>query len=207
MCLEVAEINAENPSDEVQENQQRWTKEGKEKEQVEETNEEREAVQETKKTSRTNGGSVGDMVDQPGKEDGWDGICDTQNEENRREGPCSFDQLPYEKIGVILETALRSCNSSDSSDACILFQWLRNVCSRFRQCIDRFIYLLPKIYYREGSPGIINVRRLIKEFGPSSGLILEIKRIINSNCWHYAWVQLYAIGLGWFCITNIFWRK
>ena len=91
VCLEVAQINAENPSDEGQENQQRWTEEGKEKEQVEEKNEEREAVQETKKTSRTNGGSVGDMVDQPGKEDGWDGICDTQNEENRREGPCSFD--------------------------------------------------------------------------------------------------------------------
>ena len=44
VCLEVAEINAENPSDEVNENQQRWTEEGKEKEQVEEKNEEREAV-------------------------------------------------------------------------------------------------------------------------------------------------------------------
>ena len=38
--------------------------------------------------------------------------------------------------------------------------------------------LLPKIYYLDGSPGIISVRQLIKEFGPSSVLILEY----NSNC-------------------------
>ena len=49
VCLEVAEIIAENPFNEVQENQQRWTEEEKQKEQVEGKNEEREAVQETKK--------------------------------------------------------------------------------------------------------------------------------------------------------------
>ena len=105
---------------------------------------------------------------------------------------------------MIFETAIRSSNPCD---ACILFQRLRNVCSRFRQCADTFTYLLPKIYYRDGSPGIISVRRLIKEFGPSSGLILELRRLINNNRWHHAWLELYAIGLGWFQIKNIFWRK
>ncbi len=108
---------------------------------------------------------------------------------------------------MIFETALRSCSNSNPSDACILYQRLRNVCSRFRQCVDTFTDLLPKIYYRDGSPGKISVRRLIKELGPSSGLILEIKRLINSNRWHHAWLELYAIGLGWFRINNIFWRK
>ena len=105
---------------------------------------------------------------------------------------------------MIFETALRSCNNSNPSDACILFQRLRNVCSRFRQCVDTFTYLLPKIYYRNGSSGIIGVRRLIKEFGPSSGLILELRRIINSNRCHHAWLELYAIGFGWFRIKTIF---
>ena len=67
-----------------------------------------------------------------------------------------------------------------------------------------FTYLLPKIYYRDGSPGIIGVRRLIKEFGPSSGLILELRRIIKSNRWHHAWLELYAIGFGWFRIKTFF---
>ena len=112
-----------------------------------------------------------------------------------------LDHLPNKIIAMIFETAIRSSNPSDS---CIFFQRLRNVCSRFRQCADTFTYLLPKIYYRDGSPGIISVRRLIKEFGPSSGLILELRRIINTNRWHHAWLELYAIGLGWFQIKNIF---
>ena len=113
-------------------------------------------------------------------------------QQRRRKETSSFDHLPSEIIAMIFETAVRS---SKPSDACILFQRLRNACSRFRQCADTFTYLLPKIYHCDGSPGIISVWRLIKEFGPSSGLILEFRRIINSNGWHHAWLELYAIGL------------
>jgi len=32
----------------------------------------------------------------------------------------------------------------------------------------------------------------------------EIQMMIYSNRWHHAWLELYAIGLGWFRIKNIF---
>ena len=148
------------------------------------------------------------IEDQTAKEGGCHGIYENQNEndnqQSRSEEKCSFDHLPNEVIAMIFETALRSCSNSNPSDACILFQRLRNVCSRFRRCVDTFTYLLPKIYYCDGSPGVIGVRRLIKEFGPSSGLILELRRIIKSNRWHHAWLELYAIGFGCFRITRFF---
>ena len=39
-------------------------------------------------------------------------------------------------------------------------------------------------------------KRLFCENFDLRGLILELRRIIKSNRWHYAWLELYAIGLG-----------
>jgi len=124
--------------------------------------------------------------------------------EHHNEATCSFDQLPNELVSNILETALRS---SKPSDICLLFQRLRNVSARFRNCVDRFVDVLPRIYFPDGSHGTISVRRLINQRGPSSGLVLEVKAFINSNRWHNAWLVLYALGLGGFRIMKIFWRK
>ena len=124
--------------------------------------------------------------------------------EHHNEATCSFDQLPNELVSNILETTLRS---SKPNDICLLFQRLRNVSTRFRNYVDRFVEVLPRIYFPDGSLGTASVRRLIKQCGPSSGLLLEVKAFINSNRWHNAWLLLYALGLGWFRIKKLFWRK
>ena len=192
VCLEVEESATENCLNEIQENQEVWNEEENEKGKEGESNDKRE--------NKMNGWT--NREDQAAKEGACDGIYENQNDsdnqQSRSKEKCSFEYLPDELITMIFETALRSCSNSNASDACILHERLRNVCSRFRQCVDTFTDLLPKIYCRNGPPGEISVRRLIKEFGPSSGLILELNR------WHHAWLELYAIGLGWFRINNIY---
>lgn len=62
------------------------------------------------------------------------GIYENQNDNQqvRSKEICSFDHLPNDLITMIFETALRSSNPSD---ACIRFQGLRNVSSRFRRTV------------------------------------------------------------------------
>ena len=160
VCLEVEENAAENCSNDKEENQEVLNEDEDEMEKAEENNSKRE--------NKTNGGE--NTEDQRVREGLYENPNDNDHQQRRSKETSSFDHLPNEIIAMIFETAIRSSNPSD---ACIIFQRLRNVCSRFRQCVDTFTYLLPKIYYRDGSPSMISARRLIKEFGPSSGLIIE----------------------------------
>lgn len=145
VCLEVEENAAENCSKDKQENQEVCNEDENDMEKADENNGKRE--------NKTNGGAS--REDQTAKEGIYENQNDNDHQQRRSKETCSFDHLPNEIIAMIFETALRSSNPSD---ACILFQGLRNVCSRFRQCADTFAYLLPEIYYHDGSPGMISVR-------------------------------------------------
>ena len=86
-----------------------------------------------------------------------------------------------------------------------------NLCQvnvRFRDITHRLVLMLPSICLSNGrEPGIVSVRSLIKKFGFSSGVGLEVRRIVASPNWANAWLDLRFRGLGWFIILNIFWRK
>ena len=41
-------------------------------------------------------------------------------------------------------------------------------------------------------------------FGPSSNVLLELRRIISNQKWANAWLVLRYMGLGWFIIIEIF---
>ena len=62
-----------------------------------------------------------------------------------------------------------------------------NLCKvnvRFRDIARRLVSMLPIIYFSDGGElGIVSVRRLIKKFGSSSGVVLEVRRIIASPNW------------------------
>ena len=80
--------------------------------------------------------------------------------------------------------------------------------SIFCDITHRLVSMLPSIYLSNaGEPGIVSVRSLIKKFGSSSGVELEVRRIVASPNWANAWLDLRFRGLGWFIILNIFWRK
>ena len=51
------------------------------------------------------------------------------------------------------------------------------------------------------------MKTLLCKLGPSSGAIIEVKRILASRDWKNASLKLRFCGLGWFIIENIFWNK
>ena len=52
---------------------------------------------------------------------------------------------------------------------------------------------------------IDRVKKIIKMFGPSSSVVLELRQIISNKKWVNAWLILHYIGLGWFLIMDIYW--
>ena len=69
----------------------------------------------------------------------------------------------------------------------------------------------------EGAKITVNVWRLIKNVGLSSGLILSLREILNHRNWYTASLELSPVVCGWFLIDligsncynlieNIFWK-
>ena len=52
----------------------------------------------------------------------------------------------------------------------------------------------------------VNVQRLIREFSSASGVIIELKRIIQHPKWNSAWLVLLSEAFSWFVIKDIFWK-
>ena len=78
---------------------------------------------------------------------------------------------------------------------------------------ERAMRLLPQVYvlYTNVLPksrlGIrVNMQRIIQNAGSFSGLVLELKRIINNHRWNRAWLDLIVLWRGWYIITSIFWK-
>ena len=53
----------------------------------------------------------------------------------------------------------------------------------------------------------VTVKRLMRMFGPSCGVVLELRRIISNQKWANTWLVLRYIGRGYFIIMDIFWRN
>lgn len=119
-----------------------------------------------------------------------------------------IERLPNEILEKILSEALLSSGFSCPNHVCQMYNNLCKVNVRFRDITRRLVSMLPSIYFSEGGElGIVSVRSLIKKFGSSSGVVLEVRRIVASPNWANAWLDLRFGGLGWFIILNIFWRK
>ena len=119
-----------------------------------------------------------------------------------------IERLPNEMLEKILSEALLSSGFSWPNHVCRMYNNLCKVNVRFRDITRRLVSMLPSSYFSEGGElGIVSVRSLIKKFGSSSGVVLEVRRIVASPNWENAWLDLRFRGLGWFIILNIFWRK
>ena len=119
-----------------------------------------------------------------------------------------IERLRNEILEKILSEALLSSVFSWPNHVCRMYNNLCKVNVRFRDITCRLVSMLPSIYFSEGGEfGIVSVRSLIKKFGSSSGVVLEVRRIVASPNWANAWLDLRFRGLGWFIILNIFWRK
>ena len=119
-----------------------------------------------------------------------------------------IERLPNEILEKILSEVLLSSGFSWPNHVCRMHNNLCKVNVRFRDIARRLVSILPIIYFSDGGElGIVSVRSLIKKFGSSTGVVLEVRRIIASPNWANAWLDLRFRGLGWFIILNVSWRK
>ena len=53
----------------------------------------------------------------------------------------------------------------------------------------------------------VSVQRMIRSFGSFSGVMIELKQILNHKNWNIAWLVLVFEKLGWYVIEKIFWKN
>ena len=111
--------------------------------------------------------------------------------------PCSNPDILEE----IVRQTLRLYPSMSSS--------LRAVSRFFRNIVER--EPLPQVYIPELNDITdiphVSVRKIILLKGKNSGAVLMLKEIINSVLWARAWLSFFALGNGWFSISNIYWKR
>ena len=75
---------------------------------------------------------------------------------------------------------------------------------------------LPRIYIsacnylpkpRKNGELVVNIQRLIRNLGSASGIVMELKRIVQPRFWNRVWLVLFSENYGWYIIKNIFWKK
>ena len=52
----------------------------------------------------------------------------------------------------------------------------------------------------------MDIQRLIRNFQSASGIVVELKRNMQSRFWNTAWLLLLSENYGWYIIQNIFWK-
>ena len=67
---------------------------------------------------------------------------------------------------------------------------------KFKNLVTKFLYVW-----------VANAVGWFNEYGSMSGIVLELKRIINSPKWNTAWISLFAEAFGWYIIKNIVWNS
>ena len=93
---------------------------------------------------------------------------------------CHMDRLPNEILTIIIDQVLISSNFSWPNHRCHVYNQLCNVNTRFQDITQRLaLKVLPRIYFSSlGVAGKASVKKIPKMFGPSSGVVLELRRII-----------------------------
>ena len=122
---------------------------------------------------------------------------------------CHIDRLPNVILNIIIDQVLISSNFSWPNHRCHVYNQLCNVNTRFQHITQRLaLKPLLRIYFSSlGLVGKASVKKILKMFGPSSGVVLELRRIISNKKWANARLILRYIGPGRFLIMDIYWQK
>ena len=129
--------------------------------------------------------------------------------------PHFFHSLPPETIERILLAAVRGRSCDWPVHTAVTYHNLRNLWKFWCLIVDseKAKQLLPHVYMpytnvlSKSRLGIsINMQQIIRNAGSFSGLVLELKRIINNHRWNKAWLDLIVLSHVWYIITNIFWK-
>ena len=95
-----------------------------------------------------------------------------------------------------------------AGNACHTYQTLRRVNIRSRALVHRLRRFPPRLHFSGGlNSCLISTQSLFKKYGPLSGLLIELKKIISSPKWAYAWLEVQVDELDWYEILKIFLEK
>ena len=102
-----------------------------------------------------------------------------------------IDKLPNEILQKILTEALLSSGFSWPSHVCQTYNVLKNITVRFCHITSRLAWTLPSIHFATGGEaGIVGVKALLRMFGHSSGVMIEVKRVFVCRDWKNAYLKL-----------------
>ena len=127
-----------------------------------------------------------------------------------------FDFLPAEIVEKILMYVITTCTNAWPNHVIVMYNNIRQVCRFFNIVIsNRARSFLPRVHISR--PDLLtkpvngkirlNMQRVIRTFGSFSGLVIDLRSIINHPNWNSAWLLLAAESCSWFVMDNIYWRS
>ena len=128
----------------------------------------------------------------------------------------SLEALPIETIEKIFLYCLTTSSFEFPNHVCWTCNNAINALSVFKSFQQMGVAYLPRIYINvcdylpnplKNSELVVNIQRLIRNFGSASSIVMELKRTVQSRFWNTAWLVLLSENYGWYIIENIFWKK
>ena len=102
-----------------------------------------------------------------------------------------IDKLPNEILQKILTEALLSSGVSWPSHACWTFNDWKHVSVRFCDITNRLAWTLPSTHFATGGEaGIVGVKTFLHKFGPASGVMIKVKKVLACRDWKNAYLKL-----------------
>ena len=128
----------------------------------------------------------------------------------------SLETLPIEIIDIIFLYCLTTSSFESPNYVCWTYNNAANDLPVFKPFQQMDLAHLPRIYIntcdylpkpRKNGELVMNIQRLIRNFGSASGIVMELKRIVQSRFLNTGWLVLLSENYGWYIIKNIFWKK
>ena len=98
---------------------------------------------------------------------------------------------------------------------CFVLKNLKLVSHRFFSLASKSLEHLPRIYINnpkllpkpKRGKYVVSIMSLISKFGSFSGIVLNIKRMLNFSGWNSSWLVLLPCPHSWFIILDFFWKR
>ena len=137
------------------------------------------------------------------------------NLENLPEVSIILEQLRLKILEIIFLSALIWSNYTFPNHVCWTFNNMINAVPAFRIFEKKGTDHLPRVFIsdafalpkqRNSGEIFVNMQRIIRSYGSISGIVLELKRIINNPKWNTAWISLFAEAFRWYIKKKSFGR-
>ena len=116
----------------------------------------------------------------------------------------------------IIRNVLHQCDfDSLENHVCFVLTNLKLVIHHFFSLASKNLEDLPRIYVNnpellpkpKRGKYVVSIMGLIKKFGSFSGIVFDIKHMLNFSGWNSTWLVLLPCTYSWFIILNFFWKK